>query len=90
MTRYEVNWLDDAFDDVVQYWLDAQDSEQKSRIRRATDDADRVLVTDPKRNADHLSEGLWRLEVPPLRLYFVIDEGQHLVDVTGVGLVQME
>ena len=88
MTPYEVNWLDDVLGEVVQCWLDAADSEQKSRIRRATDDADRILASDPKRDADHLSEGLWRLEIAPLRLYFVIDEELRLVEVTGVSLLE--
>jgi hypothetical protein len=46
--------------------------------------ADRLLSRDPVANGRHLSEGLYRLDVPPLVLHYAVDLLGQSVEVTNV------
>ena len=67
----------------TEIWLDATESSRQS-VTMAANTADRHLLAQPTREAVHLSEGLWKLDVPPLILYFHLSEDETTVEVTNV------
>jgi hypothetical protein len=81
MKRYSVVYLADAEDDLVRAWEEADD---RSVISQAANSADRILADSPRDCTVFLGEGLWRLEIPPLRFYFAIREQDRIVEVSNV------
>ena len=81
MSRYRVQYLQQAADDLALVWHDAQD---RGVVTRASYEAEQELSSDPLRFAEHLSEGLYRLEVPPLRLYFTVRDEDHTIEVCNI------
>jgi mRNA-degrading endonuclease RelE of RelBE toxin-antitoxin system len=73
--------LPDVLGDLADIWLIAPD-------RQAVTDAqariDELLSQDPVRHGQHLSEGLYRLRVPPLTITYTVDPDRREVEVTSV------
>ena len=49
--------------------------------------ADRQLEQHPQAAGVELSEGLWQIIEPPLKIFYEIDETKRLVTVTHVQLI---
>jgi len=81
MNPFAVDWSIEAEDALALHWL--HDS-NRSALTLATELAERHLANDPFRYGQSIAEGLWAIDVPPLRLYYEIDEGNRRVEVTGV------
>lgn len=48
---------------------------------------DRVLEQRPKQAGFELSEGLWQIVEPPLKVFYEINDAKQLVTVTHVELI---
>lgn len=81
MTRWTVTWHPAIAGDLAAIWIDAQDKES---VRLAADTIDRQLAADPFRHSDHVSEGLYKTTVRPLRVLFEIRELDRVVEVVRV------
>ena len=78
---YTVDWDPAAEDELARIWLAAPD---RSAVAAAQQRADQLLSRDPAANGQHLLEGLYRIDVPPLTLNYVVDQARQHVDVTWV------
>jgi hypothetical protein len=83
MNEYVVWWEPDALDMLAAAWVEAPN---RAAVTAAQAAADALLASDPTAFADHLCEGLWRLTVPPICVYFTTDAGIRRVVVTAVRL----
>lgn len=81
MKRYTVVYLSSAEANLVAAWQVAKD---RSAITAAADEADRVLAGAPTDTASLLGEGLWRLELGPLRFYYSVREEDRIVEICAV------
>ena len=81
MKSYTVTYLDSTLNRLASIWENAPD---RSLIATAADTADEMLASSPLRDSASLGEGLWRLEVVPLRFYFTVREEDRLVEVVNV------
>jgi mRNA-degrading endonuclease RelE of RelBE toxin-antitoxin system len=79
--NFTVDWEKGAENDLMDLWLAAPD---QRAITTASAAIDQLLSTDPYAFGQHLSEGLWRLRVPPLVVHYSIDPNQQHVEVTAV------
>jgi hypothetical protein len=52
--------------------------------RAAAETAERLICTDPLANGQLLCEGLWRIVVSPLAVYYTIDAARRHVQITDV------
>jgi hypothetical protein len=82
--NYTVDWEADAEIELARIWLGAPDPDA---VTEAQAEIDRLLSRDPTGNGRHLSEGLWRIHVPPLAATYTIDSNRRQVKVTGVRFV---
>lgn len=78
---WTVKWDPPIYIKLTHLWILAPDP---PAVREGRDAVDRVLGTDPHAAGEHLSEGLWRAEVPPLVVYYEIDAHARLVKITNV------
>lgn len=83
MNEYVVWWEPDALDMLAVAWVDAPN---RAAVSAAQATADSLLATDPTAFAEHLNEGLWRLTVPPICIYFTADAMLRRVVVSAVRL----
>ena len=74
-------WLPEARNDLARLWLAAS---KRQAIAAASDEVDRLLRTHPVAVARHVAEGIWKLEVAPLLVYFAVSEEDRRVEVTNV------
>jgi hypothetical protein len=81
MNVFAVTWISDAEDSLTLIWLQTNDP---LAVTRAQAQADALLARDPIGHGEHLSEGLYRLAVPPLTLYYTVDVAQRSVEVSEV------
>jgi hypothetical protein len=78
MNPFAVYWLPDAEDALAQVWLQAPDPQA---VTVASAQVDRLLARDPLGCGQHLQEGLYKLVVPPLAVFYSVDETEHKVEV---------
>jgi len=81
MNRFTVTWWDDALEELAQLWIDGDD---RDALSAATLQIDSELSRDPHLKGEGLSEGLRRIDVGPLRAYFVVSEIDRRVEIVGV------
>jgi hypothetical protein len=81
MSPYTVDWDDTAEDDLARIWTNAAD---RPAVTAASAKADRLLAQDPLRYGQEVSEGLCKLDVPPLRVFYSVDSAQRSVKVSNV------
>jgi hypothetical protein len=79
--NYAVQWGDDALNGLGRAWIQAPDRQAVTRAQMAID---RLLGTDPLGHGTPVSEGLYKLVVPPLRVQFEVSEDERLVTVVFV------
>lgn len=78
---YEVRWKRTALDRVTELWLDAPD---RTAITAAVDELDRLLARDPQEAGESRSESVRIVFVPPLGVFYEIDEATQIVHVLRV------
>jgi hypothetical protein len=82
MSRFMVTWGNDALQELARVWLD---SRGRAAIDAAAMRIDAELSRDPHLKGEEVAEGLRRVDISPLRAYFVISDDDRKVDVVGVG-----
>jgi hypothetical protein len=81
MNRHTVVYLAEAEDNLIAIWADATDRDQ---VTKSADAADRFLAENPLQDSVYLSEQLRRRDIPPLRFYFEVREGDRIVVISNV------
>jgi mRNA-degrading endonuclease RelE of RelBE toxin-antitoxin system len=79
--NYTVDWSKDALDLLGAVWLVAPD---RSAVTRAQALIDQRLSANPLAHAKPVSEGLYAIDVAPLRAIFELDDDARRVDVVGL------
>ncbi|MCC6418784.1 MAG: hypothetical protein IT429_11160 [Gemmataceae bacterium] len=80
--NYTVNWSNGAINTLATIWTQSAD---RGAVTRSQDRIDRLLAADPLRNGSALSEGLYAIEVHPLRALFEVDANKRSVKVVSLG-----
>ena len=81
MSDFEVRLLTVAEDDLAGIWVCSPDP---AAVTRADAVADQMLRRDPFGCGTLVAEGLYRLTVAPLVLYYSVDTAQRLVEVSAI------
>jgi hypothetical protein len=79
-----VDWDPAATGQLTDIWMKAHD---RPAVTSASNEIDRLLQSDPVGNGQLVSEGLYRVIVPPLVAYYEVDVPGRTVNVTGVGRI---
>jgi hypothetical protein len=79
MTPFVVDWDTSAEMQLADIWLHAADPKAVTQASARTDN---LLEQDPVNNGQALSEGLFKLEVRPLIVYYTIDQVKRSVRVS--------
>ena len=82
--RYTVIWDDEQLDQLAACYNAASDP---NAVSAAQHRIDQLLRTSPLMNADPESEGLFSLQVPPLRVIFEVVDADRLVRVVAAKLI---
>ena len=82
--KFRVIWEPESSNDLHLTWVLARDP---SSVRAARDAAEELLAADPYKAGEHVSEGLWRMSLPPLRLQYSINSTERTVTVNTVTLL---
>jgi mRNA-degrading endonuclease RelE of RelBE toxin-antitoxin system len=80
--RYNVDWDASARHTLAAIWIKAAN---RQAVTVAQARIDRLLATDPLGNGKPLSEGLYAIDVRPLRAVFEVDDSIKSVTVVSVG-----
>ncbi len=81
MNPWTVEWDPSAEQELARLWMLAADPQA---VTDAQARIDRLLARNPIGNGQHLAEGLYRLCVPPLTVYYRIDPDSRLVYVDEI------
>lgn len=81
---YSVNWTRRARTHLAALWLQALD---RRAVTAAQAQVDRLLAFDPLGNGVPVSEGLYAIDVCPLRALFKISDADRRVTVVSVSLL---
>jgi hypothetical protein len=81
---FTVKWADDLDDALASIWLVYPD---RPAVTAAQATIDTLLRADPEKYGEYLSEGLWRIHIPPLLAHFTIDDLARRVDVTNLHIL---
>jgi hypothetical protein len=81
MSRYTVEWLPGAEDELADIWIAASD---RPAITAAEAAITRLLARDPINHGIQLSEGLRKLEMAPLTVFYSVDAARNAVEVSNV------
>jgi hypothetical protein len=81
MIRFTVVWRRHTLADLASTWLNSSD---RSAVTIAAAQIERLLRADPTHSATEVSEGLWGLSRPPLRILFTVNEADRLVEVVMI------
>ena len=83
MSRYTVEWTQDAEDALADIWRQAAD---RAAVTAAEAAIYRLLEKDPLANGAEVSEGLRRIIVEPLVALYTVDASRRVVEVEQVGV----
>ena len=75
---YDVRWKRSALNRATELWLDAPD---RSEVTAAVAEIDRLLASNPREAGESRSDSVRVLFVPPLGVFFEIDDLKHTVQV---------
>jgi hypothetical protein len=81
MGRYTVICLKEPENNLAALWIQGPD---RAAITAAQHQIDQKLAADPETHGKHLAEGLWVLEIPPLKAFFEIHELDKQVIITSI------
>jgi hypothetical protein len=79
--NYTVIWEAGVLSVLASIWLQAPD---RQAVTRAQANIDHRLATDPLAYSTQVTEGLYAIEDPPLRVQFEVSEDDRLVTVVSV------
>lgn len=82
MNLFQVIWDPGCDQQLARIWLQSNDPQA---VTLAAAQADHLLSRDPIGYGQHRSEGLYRLDVPPLVFMYNVDSTHRVVEVNGVG-----
>jgi hypothetical protein len=80
--RYNVDWNISARRTLAAIWIKAAN---RLAVTAAQDQIDRLLAANPLGNSNPVSEGLYAINVHPLRAVFEVDDSTESVMVVSVG-----
>jgi plasmid stabilization system protein ParE len=83
MSRYTVEWTQDAEDALADIWMQAAD---RAAVTAAEAAIHRLLEKDPVANGAEVSEGLRRIIIEPLVALYTVDASRRVVEVEQVGV----
>jgi len=81
---FTLKWHPDATDQLADFWTQAAD---RQAITSASAQIVCLLERNPLGAGTPVAEGLYRIIVPPLAVYYSVEQAQRLVRVAAVGLV---
>jgi hypothetical protein len=81
MTRFTVVWRRHTLADLASIWLN---SNARESVTVAAEQIEHLLRDDPTSNALEVSEGLWGVSRPPLRVLFNVSDADRLVEVVMI------
>ena len=84
MNPFLVEWNSAAENSLADIWMNASDPKAVTIAQTAID---RQLARDPIGNGQHVREGLYRIIVSPLVVYYSVEDSTRTVEVEGVGRV---
>lgn len=84
MTSYVVDWTDAALDMLADIWTQASN---RSAVNAAQNHIDALLARDPLGGGQPLGEGLYKLVVPPLKVFYSVDPAKKTVEVSVVSYI---
>jgi plasmid stabilization system protein ParE len=79
--NYTVAWSELALAGLAAAWTEAAD---RAAVNAAADTIDRLLAAQPLVHGITVCEGLYAIEVPPLRALFEVDSASQTVTVVSV------
>jgi len=83
MNPFTVDWSASAEEQLAEVWI--QYPADAVAITKAQAAIDILLAKDPLGKGQQVSpEGLWKLTVAPLTVYYSVDQAAHIVDVDSV------
>ncbi len=80
--RYNVDWDISARHTLAAIWIKAAN---RQAVTAAQDQIDRLLAADPLGKSKPVSEGLYAINVHPLRVVFEVDDSTKSIMVVSVG-----
>ncbi len=81
MNRFMVGWRGEALQELAEIWLESDD---RDAVVAATRDVDAELAQRPLEKSKEISEGLYRIDVLPLRVYFTVSIDDCKVEIVKV------
>jgi hypothetical protein len=81
MNRFTATWWDDALQELAQLWIDG---DVRDALNAAALQIEAGVSRDAQLRGQEISEGLRRIDVGPLRAYFVLKEDDRTVAIVGV------
>jgi hypothetical protein len=81
MTPYSVQWLQEAEGELADAWVNSADRQQ---ITKSQAEIDSLLAVDPLNVGTHVAEGLWKLTVQPLTVFYSVDTVSIVVEVASL------
>jgi hypothetical protein len=85
MSPFDVQWDRPAENELARLWT--RRVADRPAITAAAAKIDRLLAQDPINNGRALSEGLYRLSIPPLKVFCSVDQKARKVKVSNVYFV---
>jgi mRNA-degrading endonuclease RelE of RelBE toxin-antitoxin system len=82
MNEFEVEASEEAEHQLARIWISA--GADRSAVVAAQHDAERKLAANPTKAGRHVAEGLYRLDVPPLVVYYTILRAERIVRITEI------
>jgi hypothetical protein len=82
VNAYEIEPEPEAEIQLAAIWASA--GSRRPAVTRAQDSAERKLTNDPVGFGRHLGEGLYRLDAPPLVIYYTIHPAERIVKITDI------
>jgi hypothetical protein len=81
MTPFTVEWETPAEDELCRLWMQTNDP---AAVTRSQAQIDQLLAHDPLGNGKHMSEGLYAIDVAPLRANYTVNAKQRHAKVSWV------
>lgn len=78
---FSIRWRQEAEEQLADVWLR---SSARSEVVAAVREMESHLCQWPVSQAEHLSEGLWRLEASPILAYFSVEPDLNRIIIEGI------
>jgi hypothetical protein len=84
MNPFVVDWSVEAMDGLAAAWMAATD---KPAVNQAQSAIDSLLSQSPFSHGTPVSEGLFGLNIPPLRVVYSVDGNTNRVEISSANLL---